>query len=159
MSTDLQLETTRGGSVRLRDLRGQVAVLFYEARGHTEANEALKQACGRLVESGDLRGRLEVLGVADLEGLGFGPVKSVVRRAVRAAAERYGTELLLDFDGGLKKAPWTLPGGGAHVAIVGADGEVAYRASGPLDGAEVERFFDALSSALTRAGAPYPTAA
>lgn len=151
---DIQLESTRGRRVSLADLRGRVCVLFYEAKGHTEDNEALKQACGRLVDGGRLGPRLEVLGVADLRGYGFGPVQAVVRRAVRASAERYGTELYYDFDGALQGAPLHLAGGDSNVAILDAGGALVFRARGALDAAEVDRFFAALSDALSRAGAP-----
>lgn len=158
MICDLTLESTRGQPVPLQEL-GRVRVLFYEAYGHTQDNESLKQACARLLTADGLGGRLEVLGVADLAGLGFGLVRHVVRRAVQAAAARYGTELLLDFQGALQRPPFSLTGGDSNVAVVAADGSIVFRAHGPLDEATTERFFDALTSALARLGVACPSAA
>ena len=87
MSPDVQLDSTAGRRIRLSDHRGQVLVLFYEAKGHNQTNEGLKSECAKLVEQGALGGRFDVLGVADLKGLGFGPVKAVVKRAAEMSRE------------------------------------------------------------------------
>lgn len=150
------LESTRGARLELSELRGRVAVVFYEAKGHEKTNEPLKRACAELLGPGR---PLVVLGVADLRGLGFGPVRAIVQRAVGAVAARYGAELFLDFDGVLRRAPFGFSGGGSEIAILDTDGRVVYRASGRLDGDDVDRCFAALTDALGGTGAPLPTAA
>ena len=141
-----QLQSTLGRRVDPSRSDGRVRVFFYEARGHTEDNEALKQACGALIERGTFGGRLEVLGVADLHGLGF--VRKMVAAAVKAMADRYGTELFMDFDGALRADRFGLRGGGAEVCVVGPEGDVCFCARGRLDETDVERFYAALGAVL-----------
>ncbi|MGE0791051.1 MAG: hypothetical protein AB7S26_35595 [Sandaracinaceae bacterium] len=142
------LESTEGRTLSPGGLRGKTFVIFYEDRSHTDDNQDLKEACGRMVARGLFDGRFDVLGVAEVEGLGFAPVQAIVKRAVQAIARRYGTELYLDFHGALKKRPWSLGGHGSAVAIVDEEGEVIYRGFGRLDAREVDRFFAHLHEAL-----------
>ena len=143
------IESTQGRHLDLAAHAGKTLVIFYEGRGHTDDNAELKESCGRLVERGSFGRRFDVLGVADVEGLGRGPVGAVVRAAVRAVAAHHGIELWLDFGGTLKQAPFCLDGGrGSTVAIVDGRGEVVYRAHGRLDPVELDRFFAALARAL-----------
>jgi hypothetical protein len=145
----MQIESTFGATTTLEAHRGRAVVVFYEAYRHVRDNEALKRACGRLVER-DVHGdRLRVLGIANVAGLGALPVRSFVRLAVQAAAAYYGIELWMDWDGALARAPYGLDGG-SNVMVLGPDGAVLFRASGPISD---HRPFDAaLSSALARAG-------
>lgn len=144
------IRSTRGRALSFEALRGRAVVVFYESRDHVEDNLHLKESCGLLSESPSMRGRLEVLGIADVRGLGF--VEPVVRAAVGRVAQRYGAELWLDFHGVLARAPYRFGGRGSTVAVVDATGCVVFRGDGPLDGDGLERFFGALGAALdTRA--------
>ncbi|MEC7520739.1 MAG: hypothetical protein VYE22_12780 [Myxococcota bacterium] len=158
MSPDIQLDTTQGRPVRLSDHRGKALAIFYEAKGHHDDNAALKDACARLVERGGLDGRFDVLGVADLDGLGFGPVKAMVKRAVTAVAKGYGVSLAMDFDGALE-ARLGLAGGGSTVALLDPSGAVVFNRSGRLDARDADDFFAALGDALGRRRDSLPNAA
>lgn len=149
------IESTQGRHLDLASVAGKTVVIFYEGRGHTEDNAELKASCGRLLEKGAFGPRFDVLGIANVEGLGRGPVGAVVRAAVRAVAARHGVELWLDFAGALSRAPWSLDGGrGSTVAILDPRGEIIYRAHGRLDPTELERFFAALSVSLEVGSSP-----
>ena len=144
------IRSTRGHSLDLDALRGKTVVIFYEGRDHTEDNAELKASCAQLMERGSTRGRFEVLGVAAVKGLSM--VRPVVTAAVKRVARRHGAELWLDFEGALEDTPIARGSKGSTVAVIGPDGELAFRADGRLDARDVERFFAALSAPLD--GAP-----
>ncbi|GAB5541998.1 MAG: hypothetical protein RLO52_19705 [Sandaracinaceae bacterium] len=158
MSPDVQLDSTAGRRIRLSDHRGQVLVLFYEAKGHNQTNEGLKSECAKLVEQGALGGRFDVLGVADLKGLGFGPVKAVVKRAVTAVAKGYGVSIAMDFTGALQDR-LGLEGGTSTVAVLDPSGELVFQRSGALDAHDIERFYTIVGGCLGRPDFALPTAA
>lgn len=142
----IELESTRGGRQSLEAYRGHAVVVFYEAHGHTRDNEALKRACGAMVERGV--DRLRVLGVANLRGLGAQPVRAFVRAAVTRVARRYGVELWMDFEGALQRAPLAL-GSESSVAVLAPNGALLFRADGAV--ADPRAFYAALDDALARA--------
>lgn len=145
------IQSTQGRSLNLEDYRGKTLVLFYESRDHTDDNLHLKESCGLLLESGTMGDRFDVLGIADVEGLGI--VRSIVTAAVKAVAARYRAELWLDFSGALKREPWGLGGKGSAIAIIGPTGELVFRARGVVNQFELEQFFGALGRSLDHAGA------
>lgn len=138
------LESTSGRRAQLSSLRGQTTVIFYESRGHENANETLKLACGRLVDAGTPG--LQVLGVANLNGLRF--VRGVVRPTVKAIARRYDTEIWMDFDGVLLNAELGLADQDANVLVLDPEGRVAFCAQGALDETRTEIFSEALAASL-----------
>ncbi|MCA9609541.1 MAG: hypothetical protein KC619_28275 [Myxococcales bacterium] len=142
------IQSTHGRSLDLESLRGRTVVVFYESRDHVDDNLLLKESCGLLSEGAAMRNRLEVLGVADVEGLGF--VRPVVTAAVRQVARRYGAEIWMDFDGVLKRAPFAFGRRGSTVAILDPSGALVFREDGPLDADALDAFFTALGGSLDR---------
>lgn len=124
-------ESTSGRRAGLRDFQGRPAVLFYECRGTEGDNEALKYRLRDLAarEGWDV----ELLGFVNLRAYNFAPVRPVVRRGVRAIAERFGWELWLDFAGALQGAPYELDGAAANLLVLDERGRGRFRARGPLD--------------------------
>lgn len=129
----------------LADWVGRVVVLFYESREHLDDNARLKAEIRRMAaEHPDLA----VLAVGDVAAFDFAPVRSIVRSASRAIADRHSLELLLDWRARLTAAPFGFARDQANVAILDRDGRIVLRATGALRPGQEERFLVRLRSVL-----------
>jgi hypothetical protein len=142
-------ESTQGRRARFADFLGRPTVVFYEGKGREKDNDVIKSWCARLLEQ--RVADFEVLGIANLNGLGF--VRGVVVPVVRAVAASYGVELWMDFKGQLLKAPYHLDGDVSNVMILDAQGETRFVHRGALGQAEIERFVEVFRSCLREEGA------
>jgi hypothetical protein len=134
-----ELTSTRCRRARIADFSGAATIVFYESRGHTAANEDLKQRWGKASER--MGSRLTVLGIANLRGFG-GAARKLVSGAVKAIAAGYGVELWMDFDGAFALED------GAHVIVLAPDGRELFYGCGALDAAQRARCDDAVRQAL-----------
>jgi hypothetical protein len=144
---DFELESTRGSVRTLRQHRGQVVVVFYEARDRVDDNAALKRAIHRLGAT-TLADRVVVLGVGDVKSFDFAPARSIARSAIRAIAAHHDLEILLDWKGVMTRPPFALDPTKANVLVVDREGVVVYRHAGVVRADEEQRFLGAVSAAL-----------
>jgi len=145
---EAQLRTSANEPVSLSRWRGQPTVLFYEDRGSTEQNAALKRELLARGRARGLVGRAHVLGVANLHGFDFFPANLLALSAVRDAERREQVPVLVDWNLTLSAPPWNLPPAASSVVLLDADGSLVRSWSGPLGRRDIEEFFAALFSLL-----------
>jgi hypothetical protein len=143
------LDSMRGGRRSLEAERGRrIVILFYEDRPHLQDNEQLKGNVRRFIETNNLRDRVLVYGVANLGDLGGAAPHDLVRRMIRPLIDRWGVEILLDWDGALRRPPFSFRTNSSNIAIVDRDGRIAFRSTGELDRTRTTAFYRALRRAL-----------
>lgn len=146
---DATLDSIRGGQRTLHVERGhRVIVLFYEDRPHIEDNESLKGNLIQLIRQNHLDDRVVAFGVANLGDLGDSVPHDMVRRMIRPLVDRWGCDILLDWDGVMRRAPFSFRTNSANVAIVDRAGHIVFRHSGRLDSRRTSEFYRALRAAL-----------
>lgn len=144
---DFALEETSGVTRTLTEVRGRLAIVFYEDREHTPDNQDLKLTLHRFVQDNDLRGRMTTYGVANVAGVD-GMVRDMARAAIRAIAAQYGIQILLDWQGALQRAPFDFPATGATIAIFDRQGRMRYRVTGAHTAAQQSELFRTLRHLL-----------
>jgi peroxiredoxin len=144
---DFSLEETSGITRTLTEARGRLVILFYEDREHTPDNQELKQLLHRFIEDNGLRGRITTYGVANVAGV-EGVVRDLARTAIRAVASQYGIQILLDWDGVLQRAPFSMPASGSTIAVLDREGRLRYRQTGVHTGEHRTAFFRVLRQLL-----------
>ncbi|MFO0715175.1 MAG: hypothetical protein U0353_35385 [Sandaracinus sp.] len=140
---DFSLEETSGLTRTLLEVRGRIAIVFYEDREHTPDNQELKHTLHRYVLDNGLRDQLTTYGVANVTGLD-GVVRDMARAAIRTIASQYGIQILLDWDGALQRAPFGFPASGATIALFDREGRMRYRVTGALTAAQQTELFRTL---------------
>lgn len=145
---DATLDAMRGGQRSLAAERGRrVVVLFYEDRPHVEDNDVLKGELRRFVVDNHLDERVVLYGVANLADVGMVP-QAMVRRMISPLVERWGSDILLDWRGVMRQAPFSFASDAANVAIIGRDGRIVWRHVGTVDSDRRREFYRALRGAL-----------
>lgn len=145
---DATLDSMRGGRRTLATERGRrVVVLFYEDRPHVEDNDALKGELNRFLRDNHLEERLVLYGVANLGDVGGVP-QALVREMIRPLLDRWGADILLDWEGVMRRPPFDFPTHAAVVSIVDRAGHIAWRHTGRVGDAERRAFYRALRAAL-----------
>lgn len=112
-----------------------MVVAFYEPRDRLEDNAALKRALRRLASRTSV---LDVLAIGDVASFDFDPVRSIVRRVVRALGAKADLEILLDWKGALTKPPFSLARGQTNVVVVDREGRIVERHTGAYASSEIE---------------------
>lgn len=136
------------GRRTLSDERGRrVVVLFYEDRAHVEDNDALKGELRRFVVDNHLEDRVVTYGVANLADVGMVP-EALVRSMIAPAVERWGSDILLDWQGVMRRAPFSFRTAAANVAIIDRQGRLAWHHVGTVDDARRRDFYRALRAAM-----------
>ncbi len=145
---DAELRTSRDEPVSLSRWRGRPTVLFYEDKGSTDQNAALKRELLARARAHRLIGRAHVLGVANLHGLDFFPANLFALSAVREAEEKERVPVLVDWNRTLSSPPWNLPPAASSVVVLDPEGNLVHAWSGPLGRRDIEEFFSTLSELL-----------
>lgn len=146
---DATLESVRGGRRTLRDERGRrVVVLFYEDRPHIEDNEAIKGNLRRFIASNGLDDRIVVYGVANLGDFGNAAPRALVRQMIAPLEDRWGAEILLDWDGVLRHPPFSFATNAANIGVVDREGRLVWRHTGALDREGTRALYRVLRRAL-----------
>ncbi len=145
---DVQLRDSSDAPVSLSRWRGRPTVFFYEDQRSTEQNVALKREIFARAKAHRLFGKANVLGVANLHGLDWFPVKLFALSAVREAERKERVPVLVDWDRALCASPWSLPAEASSVVLLDADGRLVHAWSGPLGPREIDDFFGRLSQLL-----------
>jgi hypothetical protein len=136
------------GRRRLSDERGHRAmVLFYEDRAHVYDNDAFKGEARRYLTDNHLEDRLVMYGVANLADVGMVP-EALVRSMIQPAVERWGSDILLDWDGVMRRAPFGFATDAANVGLIDRQGHLVFRHTGPMTEASRREFYRALRAAL-----------
>lgn len=151
---DFELEETSGATRTLRAVRGRVVILFYEDREHTDLNRDFKHLLHRFILDNRLQDQTTTYAIANVRGVD-GVMRDLARGVVRAVASRYGIRILLDWDGVLQRAPFSLRDGDANVALVDRTGRLRWRHTGVIGERERQSFFRMLRT-LLREPAPAP---
>lgn len=140
---EFALEETSGATRRVSEAAGRVIVLFYENREHTEDNHALKLLLHQYMVDNHLEPDMRVYAVADVHGIPA-LMRDMARTAIRAIASEYGIQILLDWDGALLAAPFSMSESAANVALLDRRGRIAWRHTGAFGEADESAFFRAL---------------
>lgn len=148
LSWDAQLRDSSNEPVSLSRWRGRPTVFFYEDKGSTEQNVALKRELFARARAHRLLGRAHVLGVANLHGLDFFPANLLALSAVRDAERKDSVPVLVDWNRTLSSPPWNLPVAASSVVLLDADGNLVHSWSGPLGARDIDEFFAELSELL-----------
>lgn len=144
---DFDIEETSGTMRNLRDLRGRVVVIWYEDREHTDTNYALKLELHQFVVDNHLEHDMTTYGVANVAGVD-GMVRDLARSAIRAMADRYGIQILLDWDGALQRAPFDCADHEANFVLVDRQGRIRYRHTGEMMGSHRTEMYRVLRRLL-----------
>ena len=142
------LESMHGGHRTLSAERGhRLVVLFYEDRDHVEDNSAFKGDLFRFVVDNHLDDRVVMYGVANLADVGMVP-RTLVRQMVAPLVDRWGSDILLDWDGVMRRAPFSFPTSATTCALIDRTGAITYRYTGVMDETHRREFYRALRAAL-----------
>lgn len=146
-AVDASLDSMQGHRTLGAERGRRVVVLFYEDRAHVEDNDALKGELRRFVLDNQLTERVVTYGVANLADVGMVP-EALVRSMIASAVERWGSDILLDWDGVMRRAPFSFQTNAANVAIIDLEGRIAWRHTGAVDEARRRDFYRALRRAM-----------
>jgi hypothetical protein len=122
-------------------------VLFYEDRDHIYDNDALKIELSRYVADNHLDDRVIMYGVANLADAGPVP-EALVRELIRPAVERWGADILLDWDGVMRRAPFSFATAAANVGLIDRDGCIVFRHTGVMGDDTRREFYRTLRRTL-----------
>ena len=151
---DATLDSIRGGQRSLHDERGRrIVVLFYEDRPHIEDNESTKGTLNQFIANNHLENRVVVLGVANLGGLGNDAPRDLVRRMIRPALDRWGVDILLDWDGVMRRPPFSFSSEAANVALVDTNGRIVWHYAGVMGREQSSAMYRVLRGLLRAAPA------
>lgn len=125
---DVALESSRGGDRRISQYRGTPVIVVEENRAAQGRATAWMQ---RLVGDPRFPSRARVVVVADVSGYHFWPAEGFVRAAVRERARHDGLEILIDWDGRLRRQLGFVEGV-SNLCVLGEDGGVRLRLRGPF---------------------------
>ncbi len=136
------------GRRRLADERDRrVIVLFYEDRPHVYDNDVFKGELRRFVDTNGLGGRVVVYGVANLGDAGGVP-EALVRTLIRPAVDRWGVDILLDWEGSMRRAPFQFETDATNVGIIDRSGRLVFRYTGTMSDESRRAFYRTLRAAL-----------
>lgn len=136
------------GRRHLAEERGRRAVvLFYEDRAHVDDNDAFKGELRRYVGDNGLGARVVLYGVANLRDVGMVP-EALVRSMIQPAVERWGSDILLDWDGVMRRPPFAFETNAANVALIDRQGRLVYRHVGVMTDTSRRDFYRALRATL-----------
>lgn len=136
------------GRRSLAEERGRRAVvLFYEDRAHVFDNDAFKGELRRYVADNGLGDRVVLYGVANLADVGMVP-EALVRSMIQPAVERWGADIWLDWEGVMRRPPFSFATAASNVALVDRSGRLAFHHVGPMTAESKREFYRALRAAL-----------
>ncbi|MFY1827713.1 hypothetical protein ACN47A_17460 [Myxococcus fulvus] len=131
--------------MRLSRWRGKPVILFYEDKDSTKLNAGLKEELFARGKERNLLGAATVVAVANLMKFDFFPARQIALSYVRDEEKKVGVPILVDLNGTMGAAPWTLPLKTSNVLLLDAQGVLLYRHSGKMKPEEQTAFFETLS--------------
>lgn len=136
------------GRVRLADERARrVVVLFYEDRPHVYDNDQFKGELRRYVDTNQLDSRVIVYGVANLSDSGVVP-EALVRTLIRPAVDRWRVDILLDWQGEMRRPPFRFHSDATNVALIDRGGHLVFHYVGTMHDESRRVFYRLLRRAL-----------
>lgn len=145
---DATLTNSKGKATRLSNFWGKPVILFYEDAESVKVNQAAKEELKRLSDKYHLRDVVDLIAVANLEGLNWEPARLFALAAVRAEEAKARVPVLVDLTGELRKAPWNLSARASTLLIISPSGELLFEASGKIDGERMDALLKILRSLL-----------
>jgi hypothetical protein len=145
---DATLTNSNGAPQRLSRYWGKPVILFYEDVESVKVNQAAKDELKRLSEKYNLRDVVDLVAVANLEGLNWEPAKLFALAAVRSEEAKAKVPVLVDLTGELRKSPWNLSSRASTLLIISPSGELLYEASGKIEGERLDALVSTLRSLL-----------
>ncbi|MBU1276421.1 MAG: peroxiredoxin family protein [Proteobacteria bacterium] len=117
-----------GQVLTLADLKGKVAVVFYEGRDQVEYGRALKDYLNRLfaAQPPDTRKSVVRVAVVDCSPANW-LTKGFWADGLKEASQKEGLTVYGDWDGAMRRA-YGLPEDGSSFLVVGPGGEIRYLA-------------------------------
>src|SRR5450432_3459055 len=130
----VQVQSIDGNREPLPPQAGLPTLIFYEGRDSKKQNQELKRKLKKLVDSvgGDYHGRVQLLPIANLEGLDFWPVRNFVQNAIRSESRRIGAEIYCDWNGELREK-LQLKANLSSIILLDRSGKVIFAAEGSID--------------------------
>ena len=146
----VQIQSVDGKQEALQPQPGLPTLIFYEGRDSKKQNQELKHKLKRLVDSvgGDYHGRVQLLPIANLEGLDFWPVRNFVQNAVRSESKRIGAEIYCDWNGELRQKLQLKPNL-SSVILLDRQGKVIFAAEGSIAPGEQDRLLELLQAQIS----------
>jgi hypothetical protein len=136
------------GRIHLATERGRrTVVLFYEDRAHVYDNDAFKGELRRFVADNHLEDRAVLYGVANLADVGMVP-ETLVRSMIQPAVERWGSDIMLDWEGVMRRAPFGFATDSANVGIIDRQGRLVFRHAGPMTDASRREAYRAFRASV-----------
>ena len=147
----LNAKVTRstGEDAQLSWYWGKPVILVYEDPSSVKLNQPAKDELKRLSELYNLRKVVDVVAVANLEGLDWWPAKPIALSMVRAEETRGQLPVLVDMTGELRKAPWNLNPKSSTMMVVSPKGELLFKNEGKLEGRRLDELKATLERLLT----------
>jgi hypothetical protein len=151
---DANLTNSQGATTRLSRYWGKPVILFYEDVESVKVNQEAKMELKKLSDKYHLRDVVDLVAVANLEGLNWEPARMFALATVRSEELKNKVPVLVDMTGELRKAPWNLSARASTLLIISPSGELLFEASGKIDGERLNALVSTLRSLITESVRP-----
>jgi hypothetical protein len=141
---DAEITTSSGKKTHLKQFYGKPVLLFYEDPDSVKVNQPAKEELARLSLKWNLKEKVDVVAVANLQGWNWQPAIFFALIAVRGEEKKAQIPVLVDFAGTMQNAPWNLSAHKSTILVLAPDGEVLFQSMGKLD----PKKFDELTATL-----------
>ena len=145
---DAEVTTSAGEKTRLKAYYGKPVLLFYEDLESVKLNQPAKEALGKLAVEWNLSKKIDVVAVANLQGLNWQPASFIALMAIRGEEEKARVPVLADFTGAMERAPWKLSAKASSILLLAPDGEVLFQSQGFLEKEKYAALVAALQKVL-----------
>ena len=159
---DAEVTTSAGKKTQLKAYYGKPVLLFYEDPSSVKLNLAAKEKLGKLALKWKLKDKVDIVAVANLQGLNWQPALFISLLVVRGEEEKAKIPVLVDFNGSMARAPWKLQASSSTILVLAPDGEVLFQSIGvvtPDKFTELCATLERLLTTETTAQAPRATEA
>jgi hypothetical protein len=146
---DAEITTSAGTKTKLKAYYGKPVLLFYEDPDSVKLNQAAKEELAQLNIKWNLKDKVDVVAIANLQGWNWQPALFFALLVVRGEEEKAKIPVLVDLNGSMQKAPWSLSAAKSSVLVLAPDGEVLFQSVGLLKGEKLEELKSTLEKVLT----------
>lgn len=146
---DAEVTTSSGDKVRLKDYYGKPVLLFYEDPDSVKLNQPTKDELLKLSLKWGLAEKIDVVAVANLQGLNWQPAIFFALMAVRSEEKKARIPVLVDFAGNMERSPWKLSSKSSSILVLAPDGEVLFESVGLMKKDKFAEMVSTLERLLT----------